>query len=35
MNAVDTKYLTFAPDVGQLKKGGADPVQVVKDFLPL
>lgn len=35
MNAVDTRYLKFAPDVGQLKKGGADPVQVVKDFLSI
>jgi len=29
------KYVKFAPDVGQLQKGGADPVQVVKDFLPI
>lgn len=35
MNAVNTKNLKFAPDVGQLQKGGADPVKVVKDFLPL
>jgi inosose dehydratase len=35
MNAVNTKVMKFAPDVGQLQKGGADPVQVVKDFLPL
>ncbi len=35
MDAVNTKNLKFAPDVGQLQKGGADPVQVVKDFLPL
>jgi inosose dehydratase len=35
MDAVNTKNLTFAPDVGQLQKGGADPVQVVKDYLPL
>ncbi|RZU29717.1 sugar phosphate isomerase/epimerase family protein [Edaphobacter modestus] len=35
MNAVDTKNLKFAPDVGQLQKGGADAAQVVKDFLPL
>jgi len=35
MEAVDTKKLTFAPDIGQLQKGGADPVQVVKDFLPI
>jgi inosose dehydratase len=35
MNAVNTKTLKFAPDVGQLQKGGADAAQVVKDFLPL
>lgn len=35
MDAVNTKNLKFAPDVGQLQKGGANPVQVVKDFLPL
>ena len=33
MEAVDTRYVKFGPDVGQLQKGGADPVQVVKDFL--
>ena len=32
MDAVDTKYLKFAPDVGQLQKGGADAAQVIKDF---
>jgi inosose dehydratase len=35
MESVDTRYVKFGPDVGQLAKGGADPVQVVKDFLPL
>jgi inosose dehydratase len=35
MDAVNTKVLKFAPDVGQLQKGGADAAQVVKDFLPL
>jgi inosose dehydratase len=35
MDAADTKYLKFGPDVGQLAKGGSDPVKVVKDFLPL
>ena len=34
MDAVDTRYVKFGPDVGQLQKGGADPVKVVKDFLP-
>ena len=35
MEAVDTKVMKFGPDIGQLQKGGSDPVQVVKDFLPL
>jgi inosose dehydratase len=35
MEAVDTRYLKFGPDIGQLQKGGSDPVQVVKDFLPV
>jgi inosose dehydratase len=35
MGAVNTRNLKFAPDVGQLQKGGADAAQVVKDFLPL
>ena len=35
MQAADTRYLKFGPDIGQLQKGGADPVQVVKDFLPI
>ena len=35
LDAVDTKVVKFGPDVGQLAKGGSDPVQVVKDFLPL
>jgi inosose dehydratase len=35
MEAANTKYLKFAPDVGQLQKGGSDAAKVVKDFLPL
>jgi inosose dehydratase len=35
MEAVDTRYVKFGPDVGQLQKGGSDPVKVVKDFLPI
>jgi len=34
MNAVN-KHVKFAPDIGQLQKGGSDPVKVVKDFLPI
>jgi hypothetical protein len=32
--AVNTRHVKFGPDVGQLQKGGSDPVKVVKDFLP-
>ena len=32
MESVDTKVFKFAPDVGQLQKGGADAAKVVKDF---
>ena len=32
MHAVDTKHCKFAPDVGQLQKGGSDAAKVVKDF---
>jgi inosose dehydratase len=35
LQAVDTRYVKFGPDVGQLQKGGNDPVKVVSDFLPL
>jgi inosose dehydratase len=35
MEAADTRHLKFAPDVGQLQKGGADAAKVVKDFLPI
>jgi inosose dehydratase len=35
MDAVDTEHMKFAPDVGQLQKGGADAAKVIKDFLPL
>ena len=35
MESVDTRVMKFGPDIGQLQKGGSDPVKVVKDFLPL
>jgi inosose dehydratase len=35
MEAVDTRYVKFGPDVAQLAKGGADPVKIVKDFVSL
>jgi len=35
MENLDTNYMKFGPDVGQLAKGGSDPVRIVQDFLPL
>jgi inosose dehydratase len=35
METVDTRYVKFGPDIGQLQKGGVDPVKVVSDFLPV
>jgi len=35
MEAVDTKYVKFGPDVGQLAKGGGEPVEIVGHFLEL
>jgi inosose dehydratase len=35
LDAVDTRVMRFGPDVGQLQKGGSDPVKLLKDFLPL
>jgi len=32
MESVNPKYIGFAPDTGQLQKGGSDAAQVVKDF---
>jgi inosose dehydratase len=35
MEAIDSKYVAFAPDVGQIQKGGTDALQIVKDYYPL
>jgi inosose dehydratase len=35
MEAVDSRSMGFGPDVAQLAAGGADPVKIVKDFLPV
>ncbi len=35
LEAMDTRVMKFGPDIGQLQKGGSDPVKVVRDFLPL
>lgn len=35
MESVDTRSVKFGPDIGQLAKGGSDPVKIVSDFLPV
>ncbi len=35
LDAVDSRYVKFGPDIGQLQKGGVDPVKVVTDYLPM
>ncbi|MDX6457119.1 MAG: inosose dehydratase [Acidobacteriaceae bacterium] len=35
LESVNTRYVRFGPDIGQLTKGGADATKVVQDFLPL
>ncbi|HVW86395.1 MAG TPA: sugar phosphate isomerase/epimerase [Bryobacteraceae bacterium] len=35
LDAIDSRYVKFGPDIGQLQKGGVDPVRVVRDYLPL
>ena len=35
MDAVDTRYVGFAPDLGQIQKGGADPVKITKDYISI
>jgi inosose dehydratase len=35
LDTVDSRYVKFGPDIGQLQKGGADPAEVVKSYLPL
>jgi inosose dehydratase len=35
MESVDPRYVRFGPAVGQLQKGGADPVAICKDFVEL
>lgn len=32
MEGIETRYVKFGPDIGQLQKGGVDPLMVVKDF---
>lgn len=35
LDNVDTRYVKFAPDVGQLTKAGNNAVKIVEDFLPI
>ena len=35
MDNVDTRHMKFGPDVGQLQKGGADPVKLCDDYMEL
>ncbi|HXJ38233.1 MAG TPA: sugar phosphate isomerase/epimerase [Bryobacteraceae bacterium] len=35
MDSANTRNLKFAPDVGQLQKGGADAAKVVKDYVSI
>lgn len=35
LESVDTRYVSFGPDIAQLAAGNADPVRIVKDFLPI
>jgi inosose dehydratase len=32
LNAIDTRHMHFAPDIGQAQKGGTDAAQLVRDF---
>jgi len=32
METVDSRFVKFCPDVGQLQKAGSDPVPLVRDF---
>jgi inosose dehydratase len=35
LDAVDPQYVGFAPDVGQIQKGGADPLGLIRDYRSL
>lgn len=32
---IDPKYVAMAPDIGQIQKGGTDPMYIIKTFEPL
>lgn len=35
LNGIDPRYVAFAPDLGQIQKGGSDPVDVVRTYRDL
>ncbi|WP_169082442.1 sugar phosphate isomerase/epimerase family protein [Paenibacillus sp. PL91] len=35
LEGVDSRYVTFAPDVGQIAKGGTDPVRIIQEYYEL
>ncbi|MEI9945308.1 MAG: sugar phosphate isomerase/epimerase [Chitinophagaceae bacterium] len=35
MDNLDTRYMKFGPDVGQIQKGGGDPVKICKEYMSL
>jgi inosose dehydratase len=35
MSSVDPRYVGFAPDTGQIQKGGSEAVEVLRTYLPL
>jgi inosose dehydratase len=34
LGQVDPRYVFFAPDTGQIQKGGSDPIEVIQTYLP-
>jgi inosose dehydratase len=35
LDTIDTKYVGFAPDIGQIQKGGADPIRFIRDYISI
>ena len=35
LDGVDASHVGFAPDVGQIQKGGADPIRLLEEYLPM
>jgi inosose dehydratase len=34
-DSADTRYVGFAPDIGQIQKGGAEPIGLIKDYISI